>query len=55
MSRNFVVRLTSLQRHNVVRSYVNVIIMVMNAIFKIKNWKSKGMQEKESNMNVQRG
>ena len=28
------------------------LCMVMNTIFKMKHWKSKGMQEKESNMSV---
>ena len=36
-------------------SYVNVIGVVLNATFKIKHSKLKGMQAKESNMNVRCG
>ena len=31
------------------------LYVVMNTTFKIKQLKSKGMQEKESNISVQRG
>ena len=56
MSRNFVVRLTSLRRQSdVIKKCPTLasLYAVMNAIFKIKQHsKSKGMQEKESNMSV---
>ena len=58
-SRNFVIRLTSLRRHDDVKlkkkSMSASFCVVLNATFKIKHSKSKDMQEKESNMSVQWG
>ena len=50
MSRNFVIRLTSWQHHNDVTftkfPASTSLCVVMNATFKIKHSKLKGMQEK---------